>query len=79
MCWRRIGGSNPIRFSRGPVTRVGGRWSDATSAGGRERDGQTVPELAADIGHAGRASKRASSKLRSSSCSPGTSPSASRR
>ena len=39
----------------------------------------TVPELAADIGHAGRASKRASSKLRSSSCSPVTSPSASRR
>lgn len=39
------------RISRGPVIRVGGRWSDATSAGGRERGGQTVPEQAADIGH----------------------------
>jgi hypothetical protein len=50
MCWRRIGAAIPEDFRRtghpGRRPLVG-----CNSAGGPERGGQTVPELAADIGH----------------------------
>ena len=60
----------------GTDRRVGGHWWDVASADGREpAGGQAAAELAAGKGHRRPVSERASSKLRSSTCSPVTSPS----